>query len=118
MGDLVAPGLALTSGTAQALKPLAEERLHVVRLKPACFGSHHVLADALHATRVHGVVRQGTLFHQVPESVSVERVVDRGLQAGPNLRLLPVPNRLDHELAQWSPLEVELAEHVEHLPAE
>ena len=118
VGDLVAPSLTLFRGAAQSLERFAEERLDVVRLQTACFGPHHVLADALHAACVHGVVRKSPLFQQVLEPAAVEGVVDRGLEAGPHLRLLPVANRLDHELAQWPPFELELAEHVEHLPAE
>ena len=100
VGDLVAPGLALLRGAAQALERFAEERLDVVRLQTPCFGPHHVLADALHAAGIHRVVRKSPLFQQVLEPAAVEGVVDRGLEAGPNLRLLPVADRLDHELAQ------------------
>ena len=63
-------------------------------------------------------MRKSPLFQQVLEPAAVEGVVDRGLEAGPNLRLLPVANRLDHEFAQRPPLEVKLAEHVEYLTAE
>ena len=35
-----------------------------------------------------------------------------------NLRLFPVADGLDQELAEGPPLEVELAEHIEHLPAQ
>ena len=39
-------------------------------------------------------------------------------QPGADLWLLAVADGLDEQLAQWPPLELELAEHVEHLPAE
>ncbi len=50
--------------------------------------------------------------------VAVERVFEDRRQAGANLGLIAVADRLDEQLAQGSPLELELAEHVEHLAAE
>ena len=45
-------------------------------------------------------------------------MIEHRRQAGPHLGLIAVADRLDQQLAQRTPLELELAEHVEHLAAE
>src|SRR5207245_2879468 len=56
MGDLVAAGLALLQGAAEALEGFAKERLDVVRLQAARLGPLHGLADAMDAASVHGIM--------------------------------------------------------------
>src|SRR5262249_34983640 len=53
MRHLIASRLALLGGAAQALKRLQEERFDVVRLQPSGLGTLHLLADPVHAARVH-----------------------------------------------------------------
>ena len=72
----------------------------------------------MHLARVHGVDRQGALFQQVLKPAAVQGMIDRRREARSNLRLFPVAYGLDQELAEGTPLEVELAEYIEHLPAE
>ena len=74
VGDLVAARLALLGGAAEALEGLEEEGLDVVRLQAAGLGALHVLADAVDAAGVHGVVGERALFEQVLELAAVERV--------------------------------------------
>ena len=105
-------------GAAEALEGFEEERLDVVRLEAARLGALHVLADAVHAAGVHRVVGERPLFEQVLELAAVERVLDDRGQAGAHLGLVAVADRLDQQVAQRPPLELELAEHVEDLAAE
>ena len=59
---------------AEALERFQEERLDVVRLQTPGLGTLHVFADAVHATRVHRVVREGALLEQILKLGAVERV--------------------------------------------
>ena len=89
-----------------------------MRLQAAGLGALHVLADALDAARVHGVVGKRALFEQVLELVAVERVLHDRREAGAHLGLIAVADGLDQQIAQRLALELELAEHVEDLAAE
>ena len=95
-----------------------KERLDVVRLEAARFGTLHVFADALDTARVHGVVRQRTLVQQVLEMAAVEGLIQNGGEVGFDLRALTVADRLDEEITQRFAFELELDQHVEHLAAE
>ena len=68
--------------------------------------------------RVHGVVGKRTFFEQILEPTTVERVLQHRRQAGTHLGLIAVADRLDQKIAQRFALELELAEHIEHLAAE
>ena len=118
VGDLVTPRLALPDRAAQPLKRLPEEGLDVMRLQPLGFGALHVFADTVHAPGIHGVLSQGAFFQQGLELAALECVVHGGVEASANLRLFPVAYRLHQEFPQRAPLELELAEDVEHLPAQ
>ena len=118
VGDLVAARLPLLGRSAQALEGFEKERLDVVRLQAAGVGAFHVLADAVHAAGVHRVVGERAVFEQVLELAAVERVVEHRREAGAHLGLIAVANGLDEQVAQGASLELELAEHVEHLAAE
>jgi hypothetical protein len=59
-----------------------------------------------------------TIFEQVLELAAVQRVVKHRREPSPHLGLIAVPNGLDEQVAQRVSLELEFAEHVEHLPAE
>ena len=63
-------------------------------------------------------MRESTLLQQVLEPAAVQGMIDRRREARSDLRLFPVADCLDQELAEGPPFEVELAEHIEYLPAE
>ena len=48
-----------------------------MRLKAAGLGPLHILADAVDAAGVHGVMGQRAFFEQVPQLAAVERVIER-----------------------------------------
>ena len=58
------------------------------------------------------------LLEQVADLVGVEGVLDHLREAGADVGLVAVADRLDQELAQWSALELHLAQHIEDLAAE
>ena len=121
VGDLVAARLALADRAAQALEGFQEERLDVVRLQPARLSPLHLLAHARHAARVHRVVGQRPLLDQALEVRPVDSVLDGARQAVPDLRLVPVADGLDEQVAKRSACphrKLELAEHIEHLTAQ
>ena len=118
VGDLVAARLALLGRSAQAAEGFEEKRLDVVRLQAAGLGTLHIFADAVDAARVHGVMGKGMFFEQVLKLAAVERVIQHRRQAGTHLGLIAVADRLDQQVTQRFALELELAEHVEHLAAE
>ena len=60
-------------------------------------------------------MKSSGLFSEYRISLRATVIVEAPLSA---LRLLPVAYRLDHELAQRPSGEMELAQHVEHLPPE
>ena len=64
------------------------------------------------------VVHQRPLFQQVLELALVERILDDLGKAGAHLRPLAVADGFDQQLAQRPAFELQLAEHVEHLPAQ
>ena len=115
---LVTTRLALLRVAAEPLKCFEEEGLDVVRLQTAGFGALHVFADAVHAARVHGVVRQGALFEKILQMAAVQRTFHHCREAGAHLRLIAVADGLDQKVAQRLTFELELAEHVEHLAAQ
>ena len=118
MGDLVAAGFALHGASAQAPERLQEEGLDVVRLEPARLRTLHVLSYPMDSARIHRVVRQGPLFDEILDLTLIEGVGHGLVETSPNLRLLTVANRLDHEVAEWLAIELHFAEHVEHLAAQ
>src|SRR5208282_2659735 len=118
VGDLVAARFALLGRPAQKSERLVEERLDIVRLEAAGLGALHLFSDSPDPAGVHGVVGERPFFKQVPQPPAVEREIEHHLQAGPHFGLIAVPDRLDEQLAQGSPLELKLAEHVENLAAE
>ena len=118
MADLVAAGLALLDGAAEPLEGREEEGFDVVGLQATGVGPLHVLADALDPAGVHGVVGQHPLFDQVLQVAPVEADVEDGIEEGLDLVALAIADRLDQELAQGLPLELELAEYVEDLAAQ
>jgi len=115
---LEATRLALADGPAELLERLEEEGLDVVGLQPARLRTLHVLAHARKPARVHRVAHERSLLEQILDLRSVNGVCDRLREARAHLRLLAVPDRLDQQIAQGAPLELELAEHVEHLSTE
>ena len=115
---LVPARLALPGRAAEPAECFVEERLDVVRLQAPRFGPLHLLADAVHAAGVHRVMGELLLLQQVLYPVPVEGMVDRRVQSRAHLGLLAVPDRVDQQLAQRPPLELQLAEHVEDLPAQ
>src|SRR5258707_378628 len=62
---LVTTGLALLRIAAELLERFEKEGFDVMRLQTAGFGTLHVLADAVNAARIHGVVSQCMLFQEV-----------------------------------------------------
>jgi hypothetical protein len=118
MRCLVAARLALSCGTAEPLEGFEKERLDIVRLQPASLGPLHFLADLVYARGIHRIMGQRPLFEQAPERLPVEGVVDDPVEPRPDLGLLAVADGIDQEVAQRSPLELQLAEHVEHLAAQ
>ena len=118
VGDLVAPRLPLPEGAAQARERRVEERLDVVRLQPPRRRPLHLLPHPLHARGVHGIRRQRLILQQLLQLLAVEGGIQHRGQPCPHLRLLPVADRLQQQVAQRPAGELQLAEHVEHLPAE
>ena len=115
---LVAARLALPRRPAEPPERLAEERLDVVWLEAARLRPLHLFADALHARGVHRVVDELPLFQEVLQRARVEGVVHGGVEPRPHFGPLPVPDRVEQQLPQGPPLELQLPEHVEHLAAE
>jgi hypothetical protein len=115
---LVPAWLALLHGAAEAPERLEEEGLDVVRLEPPGLGALHLLANAVHAARVHGVVGEGVLLDQILDVRAVEGVVHHLREARAHLGLLSVADRLDQQLAERPAFELYLPEDVEHLAAE
>ena len=89
-----------------------------MRLKPASLCPLHILADALHAGRVHGVLSECLVFEQVLNLRLVEGALDRLGESSAHLGLLAVANGFDEKIAERLALEVDLAEDVEDLPTE
>ena len=89
-----------------------------MRLEPARLGPLHVLADAMYARRVHGVVSQGLVFQEVLDVSLVEGVLDHLRQPRAHVGLLAIADGVDQQFAQRPTLEMELAKHVEHLAAQ
>src|SRR5437870_4605709 len=48
----------------------------------------------------------------------IHAVLDRAVEAGADFGLIPIADCFDEQLAQWTPLELQLAENVEDLAAE
>src|SRR5712691_1331397 len=74
MRDLIAARLPLAGRSTKLLKRFEEERLNVMRLQTARLSAFHLLTHPGHAARVHGVMRQGTLFKQGLELRTIHRV--------------------------------------------
>ena len=115
MGDRVTARLPLLDGPAKALEGFAEEGFDVVRLKPAGLSTLHVLTDSVDPARVHGVDGKGALFEQILDVDAVNRIVHHGIQPRPDLRPVPVADRLDQQIAQCPALEPEPTEDIEDL---
>ena len=118
MGHFVPARLALLGRAAELPEGLKEKRLDVVGLEPPCFGTFHVLAHAPHAARVHRVVSERPLLQQILQLGAVEGACDDLCEPGAHLRQLAVADRFDQEVAERLAFELNLAQHVEHLPAE
>ena len=118
VGDLVPSRFPLLDGTAKSPEGFQEEGLDVVRLQPAGLGPLHLFAHAEHARRVHAVMRQRPFFEQVLQLGLVEGVRHHLRQPRADFGPFAVADRFDQQVAQRLPLELELAQHVEHLPAE
>ena len=118
MRDLIAARLPLAGRPSELLKGFEKERLDVVRLQAAGLGAFHLLAYTGHAARVHGVMRQGTLFKQGLELRTIHRIGNRLGEFGAYLGALAVANRLQQQVAERPALELEFAEYIEHLATE
>src|SRR3990172_3421418 len=118
VSDLVSTRLTLFSGAAQAFEGFQEKRLDVVRLKPTGLGAFHLLPDSVNAAYIHCVVGKRALLNQILQPGAVEDVFHHLHEAGPSLRLFPVSDRLNQEIAQRPSFELELAQHVEYLATE
>ena len=95
MGHLVAARLALAGRAAQPPECLPEERLDVVRLQATGFGPLHLFADAVYAARIHHVVHELALLEELLQGAPVERLIDRGVEPCPNLRLFAVEDGVE-----------------------
>ena len=62
VGNLIAMWLPLLGRSSQALECFKKKRFNVVWLEAPCFRSLHFFTDAVHAARVHRVVRECPLF--------------------------------------------------------
>src|SRR5262245_37823159 len=111
MGDLIAARLPLAGRPPELLEGFEKERLDVVRLQPAGLGAFHLLTHPGHAARVHGVMRQGTLFKQGLELWTIHRIGNGLGEFSPHFRTLAVANRLQQQVTERSALELELTEH-------
>src|SRR3990170_6636870 len=118
VSDLVSARLTLLRGAAQAFEGFQEKRLDVVRLKPAGLGAFHLLPDSVDAAYIHCVMGKRSLLNQVLQPGAIEDVFHHLHEAGPYLRLFPVSDRLNQEIAQRPSFELELAQHVEYLATE
>ena len=118
MGHFVASRLALPGRAAKLAERFQEEGFHVVRLQAPRFGAFHVLAHAGHLGGIHRVLRQGAFLDQRLQMRMVHGCADGLGKAHLHLRLVAVADGLDQQLAQRAALELQLAEYVEHLPAE
>src|SRR5439155_438121 len=116
--DLVAACLALPDRATKPLESFEEEGLDVVWLQAARLGALHFLADAVDATRIHGVMSQGAFLQQVPQLLAVEGVLDYLHEASADLGPLAVAHRLDQQISKWFAFELKLAEDVENLAPE
>src|SRR5438132_14299253 len=118
MRDLIAAWLALAGRPTKLLEGFEEERLDVVRLQPVGLSALHLLTHTGHATRIHGLMRQGALFKQGLELRSINGVRNALGESGAHLRARDLATRLQQQLAQWPTPELELAEAVDDLATE
>src|SRR5690606_8808620 len=116
--DLVAPRLALAHRPPEPLKGLEEERLDVMRLQPPRLGALHLLPDPLDPGDVHGLRYVGAVLEEFLELLPVDRGLDGAVEPGADLGEFAVADRLDQEVAERLPLELQLPEDIEDLPAE
>jgi hypothetical protein len=63
-------------------------------------------------------VRERRFLQEIPQMLAVQALGHHSGQPGPHLGLLAVADGVDQQLAQRASLELELAEHVEHLAAQ
>src|SRR5579871_125499 len=115
--DLEPPGFALANRAAEQPKCFEEEALDEMRLKTARLGPFHLFADFAHLRCVHRVVRQRSFLDQLLDVLAVQGVVDLLRHLRAHFGALAITDCLDHQIAQRSIAELELAEHVEHLAA-
>ena len=118
MGHLISPRLLLTHRATEALERLDEKRLNVVRLQSTRVCALHLLAHPRHPTGIHDVMGERTIFYQRLKVRPIDSVLNSGRQARTHLRQIAITNGFDEQIAQRSPLELELAEYVEYLPAQ
>src|SRR5262249_6040453 len=100
------------------LKRLQKEGFDVMRLEAPRLGPLHLLPDPIDAARVHRVMRECAFLEEILELAPVERIGYHPRQPGTYFGLLAVADGLDQQVAQRLPLELELAQHVEHLASQ
>ena len=115
MGDLEAARFPLLFAAAEVLEGLMKKGLDVVRLQAPCVSAFHVGADALHLACVHGIGCQRMVIEQILQVAAVQRGVEHRGEECLRFRQLAEANGFDQQFAQRFALELELAQHVEHL---
>ena len=118
VSDLVPARLSLLERTAQPVERFEEKRLDIMRLEPPRFCALHLLADAVHPARVHGVVDQGPLLQEIAQSVPIQGIGDYLCQPCAYLGPLAIPHRLDHQVPQGLSLELDLPQDIEYLTSQ
>ena len=93
-----------------------EKGFDVVRLHATSIGAFHVYSDTLDFANVHGVVGKHMFVKQVLEMITIKCCVEHSGKERLSLWFLSKSNGLNQQFTQRFPLELKLAEYIEHLP--
>src|SRR5271157_126514 len=115
MSDLVSSSFTQFGRPSEAIECFQEERLDIVGLKPSSFGALHLLANAEDSAGVHRVVGECALFHEFLQVGPVQCVGHDLIQAVANLWTLAITNRLNKQISQRLPVELDFAQDIKYL---
>ena len=116
--DLIPLRFPFVGRTAETFEGFQEKGRDEVGLKPASFGTLHVLANGADHRYVHGVMREGARFQELSQPVRFERAIHRFQEPLLHLRLVAITDGFQKELTERPFVERDLSQHVENLAAE